>query len=199
MCIRFAIHSFVSEGIETKNQINFARILFGITQGSILWPVLFHNYICGIFLETNDTEIANSVDDNTQYICLPDFDSVISKSICKSICKHPEIIFRWFYNNNLIPNAGKSHLIVSCKENLVISNLSCFIDSEVNVKLLVICISNNINFEYHFNQPCKKASKKLDVSARIVSYMDVMNLRMLLKAFVSPQSSHFPLILIFHS
>ena len=51
------------------------------------------------------------------------------------------------------------------------------------VKLLRIQI-NNLNFDYHVNQTCKKARKKLHALASVDKYMDINMRRMLMKAFV---------------
>ena len=42
----------------------FAEILFGVPQGSILEPPLFNIYVCDLFLENSDIDIANYADDN---------------------------------------------------------------------------------------------------------------------------------------
>ena len=73
----------------------------------------------------------------------------------------------------IISNARKSHLIVSTKKNLEIHVSSCSIRNEDNVKLLGIHFNNNLNFNYHVNKLCKKASKKLHALARIAKYMDI--------------------------
>ena len=53
-------------------------------------------------------------------------------------------IFRWFYNNNLISNAEKSHLILSTKRDLEIQVSSCSIRNEDRVKLLGIHLNNDL-------------------------------------------------------
>ena len=111
--------------------------------------------------------------------------------------KIPKIIFR-FYNNNLISNPEKSHLIVSTKENLEFQVSSCPIRNEDRVKLLEIHINNNLNFDYNVNQVCKKASKKLHALARIAKYMDIKKWRMHMKTFVLSQFSYCPQIWMFH-
>ena len=154
----------------------FAEILFGVPQGSILESLLFNIYICDL-LENSDIDIANYADDNTPYACSSDLDSVIFK-----LQKNTERIFRWFYNSNLISNAEKSHLIVSTKKNLKIQVSSCSIRNEDSGKLLGIHLNNVLNFYYHVNQLCKKASKKLHALARIAKCMDINKRRMLMKA-----------------
>ena len=96
-----------------------------------------------------------------------------------------EFLYGFFHNNNLISNAEKSLPVVSSKENLEIQVSSCSIRSEDSVKLLGTHIKNNLNFDYHVNQLCKKASKKLHAFVRIAKYMDSNKRRMLMKAFVS--------------
>ena len=139
--------------------------------------LLFNIYICDLFIENSDTDIANYADDNTPYTCSSDLDSIIFK-----LQKNTERIFRWFYNNNLISNAETSHLIVSTKK-----------------KPLGIHLNNGLDFDYHVNQLCKKASKKLRALARIAKYIDINKRRILMKAFVFLQFSYCPLIWMFHS
>ena len=162
----YFINSYL-KGRKQRAKINssysaFAEILFGVPQGSVLGPLLFNIYICDLFVENSDIGLANYADDNIPYACSSDLDSVIFK-----LQKNTERIFRWFYNNNLISNAEKSNLIVSTKNNLEIEVSSCSIRNEDSVKFLGIHLNNDLNFDYHVNQLCKKASKKLHALARI--------------------------------
>ena len=176
---------FIHSDLKGRKQITkinppcsaFAEILVGVPQGSILGPLLFKIYICDLFLENSDINIADYADDNTPYACSSDLDSDIFK-----LQRNTERIFRWFHNNNLIPNSEKSHLIVSSKDNLEIQVSSCSIRNEDSVKLLGININNNLNFDYHANQLSNKASKKLHALARIDKYMDINKRRMFMKA-----------------
>ena len=76
---------------------------------------------------------------------------------------------------------------------------SCSIRNGDSVKLSGIHISNNLNFDYHANQLCKKASKKLHILARIANFMDIKKRRMLKTAIASSQFSYYPLIWMFHN
>ena len=55
----------------------------------------------------------------------------------------------------------ESHLIVSSKKNLEVQVPSCSLKNEDSVKLLVIHVNKNLNFDYNKSQLCYKASKKL--------------------------------------
>ena len=85
------------------------------------------------------------------------------------------------------------------KRNMEIQVSSCSIRKEDSVKLLRTHINNNLNFNYHVNQLCKKASKNFHALARIAKYIDINKWRMLMKAFVSSQFSYCLLIWMFHS
>ena len=88
---------------------------------------------------------------------------------------------------------------MATKENLELEVSCCSIRIEDSVKLLGIHINNKLNFDYHVNQLCKKASKKLHALARIAKYMDINKQRMLMKVFVSSEFSYCPLTWMFHS
>ena len=125
------------KGRKQRTKINsfyiaFAKILFGVPQGSIFRPLLFNIYI----------DTANYADDNTPYACSSHLCSVKFK-----LQKNNERIFRWLYNNNLISNTEKSDLIVSTNKHLEIQISSCSIRNKDSVKLLGIHISNKLNLD----------------------------------------------------
>ena len=65
--------------------------------------------------------------------------------------------------------------------------------------LLGITIDSNLFIEEHVNNLCKKASQKLNASARIPCYMDIQKPRTTMKSFTTSQFGYCPLVWMFHS
>ena len=69
-----SIYSYL-KGRKQRTKINFsyssfAEILLGVSQGSILRPLLFNAYICDLFYDNDDLDFASFADGNTPYSCL---------------------------------------------------------------------------------------------------------------------------------
>ena len=99
-------------------------------------------------------------------------------------------IFEWFHNNRLKSKAGKCNLVASSTSPAEIQIESTIISSVKRVKLLGVHIDGRLDFDYHVNQICKKASKKIHALSRVCKYMDQNKRRMLMKAFIMLQFSY---------
>ena len=93
------IYSYL-KGRKQRTKINsscssFAEILFGVPQGSILWPLLFNVYICDLYYDIDNLELASFADDNTPYSCLSEMISALGQ-LNGGIHK----IFDWFKKNS---------------------------------------------------------------------------------------------------
>ena len=64
------MESFLSNR-QQRTKINafsrYSEIIYGVSEGSILGPLLFNIYICDIFFDIIECDIASYADDNTPY------------------------------------------------------------------------------------------------------------------------------------
>ena len=105
--------------------------------------------------------------------------------------KKIERIFNWFHNSNSISNAGKSHLIVSSKENSEIDVSNWSMKNQGSVLFLGI----------HSKKTCEgtKETRCFSYMARIANYMGINERIILMKSFVFSRFSDCLLIWMVHS
>ena len=103
------LQSYLSKR-KQKTKINdayseYCEILFGVPQRSILVPLLFNIYICVMFYDINDCDIASYGYDNTPYASSNSLDALKNK-----LEESTNNLFQWFRNNHMKANADKYHL-----------------------------------------------------------------------------------------
>ena len=156
--------------------------------------LLFNIYICDIFFDIIECDIASYADDNTPYNFDFNLDNVIS-----NLEKSTNSLLNWFRENHMKANADKCHLLVSSDESCTAKIEDFSIKNSTEEKLLGVKFDSNLSFEGHVTSLCKKASQKLHALARISHYMDLNKRRNLMKAFIIFQFSYCSVIWMFHS
>ena len=92
------VHDYLSNRKQrTKVNRTFSswlEIVFGVSQGSILGPLVFNIFLADLFFILNDVDIASYADDNTPYVIADDINGVIT-----SLEQTSKALFEWFENN----------------------------------------------------------------------------------------------------
>ena len=96
-------------------------------------------------------------------------------------------------------SADKCHLLVT-RDTDVTAKIGDFgVKSSREEKLPGAKIDSKFSFKTHVSSPCKKASQNLHALARVVNFMDLEKRKSLMKAIITTQLNHCPLIWMFHS
>ena len=138
--------------------------------GSILGPFLIKIFLEDLFFVLKDVDIANFANDNTAYTSGK---NTVLIELIISVEKASNILFQWFQGDLLKGNPDKCHLIVCTNQKTNINTGEFHIDSSDREKLLAIKIDNKFTFDRHTSDICKKASRKVNVLARIAPYINI--------------------------
>ena len=136
----------------------------GVSQGSILRPLLFNAFLCDMFLLCNDIDSANYADDNTLH-CIGKAPEEVTSQLEKS----SKSIFKWFENNGMKANPDTCHLFLSKNKNFE-ANIN---ENRIsNTRFIGVALDNKLNFNHHIFKICKTANNKLRALARVSHYID---------------------------
>ena len=112
----------------------------------------------------------------------------------KSAC-----VFNWSSANYFKVNPKKSHFLLTSNEKVNLNLDDLIVKNSKSEKLLGVNIDKFLTFNKHVSKLCKKASQKLHVIARISSYLNKNEPRLIMNAFLSSQFGYCPLVWMFHN
>ena len=151
--------------IESKAAINWftlnemlasewADILKGVPQGSILWPILFNIFLNDMFKFIRKAELVNYADDNT-------INAIESSQqlVVQTLQIESKAAINWFTLNEMLANPHKFQAIflASADMELKLEIDDITLVAEDYVKLLGVNLDINPNYDTHIKQICKKA------------------------------------------
>ena len=153
-------------------------ITSGVSQGSILGPLLFNIFLCDFSLEYGNNYFANYADNTKIYIVDENTNEVLIR-----LCTLAQKIHRWLANNQTRVDHGKCHMLLSAQES------TCVKIDYVTVKCceakttLGINITNKLKFHVYVGIIGQKANRKLNALTKITNYMRLTKNLILMNAF----------------
>ena len=152
---------------QRKNQNKFStqfmgRSFFGVSQGSVLGPLLFNIFLCDLFFIMDDIDFASYADDNTPYTIGTNMEDVIFK-----LRNSSKILFQCFMDNQTKAHPDKCYFICSTNDTVNLINENQIIDNSKYEKLLGVKFDYKLTFNAHIDDLCKKAGLKLNSLSKI--------------------------------
>ena len=126
----------------------WSRIQTGVSQGSILGPLLFNIYLSDLFLFFENKDIASYADENTPYTDKDNMYQVIIE-----LEENSKVLIDWINDNYMKANPDKFHILLSSSQNELNDNITTInIDNNMilnggSENLLGIIIENKLTFK----------------------------------------------------
>ena len=170
-------------------------IMSGVPQGSILGPLLFLCFTNDLFEEFQEDCKIIAYADDTQII-------VTARKIEQLKLKIENVITtaqRWYKNNSMKNNIGKTEVIVfntnqKIAINVIDEGKPVKIESKANIKILGVILDSHLNWSNQVNAVKKKAFNITRNIHKINNLLPMKHRIKLYNAIISPQFSYADII-----
>ena len=172
---------------------NWVFLEKSVPQGSVLGSSLFNIFINDIYGFIKKADLFNYADDNTlAYI------SNNVQEIEQVLTAESNVAINWFYINMMEANPDKFQVMFLSKKEMEkpfsITLNGNTLKSDTCVKLLGVYIDNHLNFKYHTDQICQKASRQLNALCRIHKILDSDSKMAIIRSFIISNVNYCPVI-----
>ena len=114
------IHSYLTDRCQrtkiTMTYSSWEEIVFGVSQTSILGPLLLNIFLRNLFFIMKKTDFSSYTDNDTLYKTTATIDEVI-----KLLERDSMMLSKWFCSNQMKASISKCHLVVNIKDQVVIT------------------------------------------------------------------------------